>query len=145
MQCVFSGDFAIAVTACDSANSDPEWKDVLQPPNGDNLIGGWVWDQGHLSPVVEIAKRTERDFDTLFPTLVETSVTDAAGRNYEIRGHTVAAGHWQTWMNFSGAYCLDRYECNGHVTHGDYQEVQSLDYTSRFMRPLDRGEEPCPG
>jgi hypothetical protein len=137
LQCVFSEDFAIAVTACDSLDSDPDWKDVLQLPAGDNLIGGWVWDKGQLSPVAKITKSTQREYDTLFPTTVEASVTDAAGRNYRIRGETVAAGHWQTWMNFSAAYCLDRYECNGQVTHGDFQEVQSLDYVSRFMRPLD--------
>lgn len=135
MNCVFGEDLVFACTAFDTLDTGPEWKGVLELPGGDSLISGWVWRDGGLLPIASVAsKRTERDPASLHPTSVEATLVDSEGREYELRGEILASGNWRTWMNFDAVYCLARWECDGRVSHGDFQEVQLIDYVRRFMR-----------
>jgi hypothetical protein len=135
--CVFSEDFAISYFAFDSLDTDPEWKDHLAMPYEDNLLGGWLWKDGELTALTKLTQRTEHDFETLFPTAVTATFTDSKGRTFDLRGDITNAGNWHIWMNFDGAYCGARFECDGHVATGDFQEVQGIDYVKRFRsKPL---------
>jgi hypothetical protein len=133
MTCVFGDDFAFGASAFDSEDTNPEWKGVMTIPGGDPTRGGWILRGGELVPVVSTVKRTIRNRQTLFPEGVEMTVTDANGRNYEIRGTVTAASNWRTWHNFETVICLVRWECEGRVGYGDHQEVLFHDYIRQFI------------
>lgn len=134
MNCAFGDDLVVACTALDTPGTNPEWEGALQRPVGDSLIGGWVWRDGELVAITSVTqKRTSRDFDSLLPTSAEVTLVDGKGRDYDLRAEILAGGNWRTWMNFDAAYCLARWELNGRVSYGDFQEVQGADYVRRFM------------
>jgi hypothetical protein len=132
MTCVFSEDFGFGCTAFDDVAGDPEWRDTFEIPGADNVKGGWVYRDGELVPVVSATKRTFRDPDSLFPTSVELTITDATGRTYPLRGEVRAAANWRTWHNFESIICLTRWRIGDTVGHGDIQECQWSDYIRAF-------------
>jgi hypothetical protein len=136
MTCVFDESFAFGCTAFDDLDNDPEWAGQFQIPGGDNVKGGWVWRDGELIPVVSARKRTERDPDSLFPTSVQLTITDAAGRDYELYGEVTAAANWRTWHNFESIICSTRWSHStgsGEIVgQGDLQECQWSDYIRAF-------------
>jgi hypothetical protein len=132
MTSVFGDDFAFGTTAFDSEDTDPDWKGVLQIPGGDPTRGGWVLRDGELTPVVSTVKRTLRNKETLFPEGVEMTITDAGGRDYEIKGTIKAAANWRTWHNMESVICLTEWECEGRTGYGDTQDVLFHDYIRRF-------------
>ena len=133
MNCTFGEDFAFGAWAYDSLDTDPEWKGVLELPESGNCPGGWIWDDGKFDAIVSARKRTERDFDSLYPTSGEMTLTTASGRDYDFTATMSSGGNWRTWMNFDAAYCTTRWECDGRVSDGDWQEAQYREYIRRFM------------
>jgi hypothetical protein len=134
MHCVFDQDLAFACTAFDTLDAAPDWEGVLERSVPDSLISGWIWRDGQLVPVTAVrTKRTERDPDSLLPRSVSVTLLDSEQRAYELTGEILAGGNWRTWQNFDAAYCLARWELDGRVSHGDFQEVQCVDYVRRFM------------
>lgn len=134
MNCVFGDDLIFACTALDTPDTDPEWEGALPRPVEGSLINGWVWRDGELVAITSVTrKRTRRDFDSLLPISAELAFVDAHGREYNLSAQILAGGNWRTWQNFDAAYCLARWEFDGRVSHGDFQEVQGADYIRRFM------------
>lgn len=129
---VFSDDFMFGCTAFDHPDLDPVWKGHLQVPGDDPTKGGWIYRDGKLVPVVATRKRVTNDPSTLAPTSAEMLMTDANGRNYEIRGEIVAANRIPLWPNMETWVCLSRWECEGQVCYGDLQEVQWHDFIRQF-------------
>lgn len=132
MTAVFGDDFAFGATAFDAEEVDPDWKGTLRIPGGDPTRGGWIMRDGVLTPIVSSVKRTVRNRDTLFPERVEMSLTDATGRTLELTGTITAAACWSIWHNMDAVICLTRWECDGRVTYGDFQDVLLRDYVRRF-------------
>ena len=67
------------------------------------------------------------------PTAAEMVMTDASGRDYELRGEVVAANRIPVWPNMDTWICLARWECEGHIRYGDLQQVQWHDYVRQFL------------
>lgn len=142
MNCVFGEDLAFGCTAYDSLDTDPEWKGELELPAGGNSKGGWIWSDGELATITGARKRTWREPDSLLPTSAEMTLTDSRGREHELRAEMVSGANWRTWMNFDAAYCTTRWELDGRVSYGDFQEAQWWDYVRLFMGrdPLDAAD-----
>lgn len=130
---VFDDDFTFGCTAYDHPDLNPDWKGHLEVPGGDPSKGGWIYRDGTLVPVVTTRKRMHHDYRTMMPTMVEMVLTDATGRDYDIRGEVTAANRYGLWPNVDAWLCLVRWECGGQVCHGDLQEVQWHDYVRRFL------------
>jgi hypothetical protein len=130
---VFNDDFMFGCTAYDHPDLNPDWKNHLQVPGGDPTKGGWVRRDGELIPIVATRKRVQNDYTTLVPASVEMVMTDATGRDYEIRGEVVAANRIPMWLTMDTWICLARWECEGQVCYGDLQQVQWHDYIRQFL------------
>lgn len=128
MTCVYNDHFAFGCTAFDNPETDPDWKGLLELPSGQSVKGGWIYQDGELTPVIAAVKKTRRNTVTLFPEGVDMILTDAKGRQFHMRGEIIAAANWRTWHNFESIICLVRWECDGIVSHGDFQECQWADY-----------------
>ena len=140
MTCVF-GDgsdgrdaFAFGCTAFDNPETDPDWKGLLEVPGGQTVKGGWIYQDGELTPVVSAVKKTRRNAETLFPESVEMTLTDAKGRRFDIRDEIIAAADWRTWHNFDSIICLTRWTCGNRVSHGDSQECHWSEYIRLMHR-----------
>lgn len=131
---VFTDTFAFGCTAYDHPDLNPDWKGQLEVPGGDPAKGGWVYRDGTLIPIVGARKKVQHDHATLQPTTAEMVLTDAAGRDYAIRGEVVAANRHALWPNVNAWLCLIRWEWDGQVCYGDLQQVQWHDYVRQFLR-----------
>jgi hypothetical protein len=136
MTCVFGEDLIFGTTAFDTEDRDPDWKGVLEIPGGDPLRGGWIYRGGEYTPVLSVSKRTVRNEQTLVPESVELSITDASGYSLDITGTILAASGWGAWHNMETMICLTRWECEGRVGYGDFQDVLTHSFISRFMGDL---------
>jgi len=130
---VFNDDFMFGCTAYDHPDLNPDWKAHFQVPGGDPTKGGWVRRDGELIPIVATRKRVQNNYTTLMPTTVEMLMTDATGRDYEIRGEVVAGNRIGMWPTMDTWICSARWECEGQVCHGDLQQVQWHDYIRQFL------------
>jgi hypothetical protein len=130
---VFGPDLSFGTTAFDSEDRDPHWKGVMGLPDGDPLRGGWINRDGVHSPVVSVEKRTHRNSVTFFPETVEMTITDASGFTLDLRGTITAAADWRAWHNMNMVICLTRWEADGRVAYGDFQDVLSHGYLRRFF------------
>jgi hypothetical protein len=130
---VFDDDFMFGCTAYDHPDLNPDWKESLQIPGGDPTKGGWVYRDGRLVPIVATHKRVHNDYSTLVPTTAQMVMTDATGREYDIRGEIVSANRLGVWPNMDSWICLTRWECEGRVCYGDLQQVQWHDYIREFL------------
>ncbi|HEY1969093.1 MAG TPA: hypothetical protein VGH89_14185 [Pseudonocardia sp.] len=133
MTCVFDDDLAFGTTAFDAEETNPDWRGVMKVPGGDPTRGGWVLRGGELVPVVSTVKRTIRNATTRFPEAVELTITDATGQRLEALGTILAAANWRTWHNMDSIICLTRWECDGRIGHGDFQDVWFHDYVRQFL------------
>ncbi len=92
------------------------------------LQDGWVYRDGALRRIVEVAKRTERSADILLPTRHQIRAVDEDGKAYDIHGETVGSCNWNGWPNMLWHQCLTRWTCNGETAWGEVQEVQWHDF-----------------
>lgn len=132
---VFDQDFAFHALAFDDPALKPEWASAfpaIKP--GENLMWGYVWNDGELTPLTDCRKLTTREADGLSPLAVEMEIKDAKGRIFPIRGDVQARMPWQTWQNMNTFFCQTRWQCEGKVGYGDTQDVQFNEFTRRFAR-----------
>jgi hypothetical protein len=120
--------FIFGCTAFDTPDISPDAYPGLEVPNGQNVKGGWVYQDGAMVPVIAARKRTTRNPRTLFPETVELDMVDAKGRSYALKGTITIAADWKTWHNFNSIICLVRWEYDGHIFYGDFQECQWTDF-----------------
>jgi hypothetical protein len=132
MNAAFSENFAFGCTAFDDPSSGPEWAGKFNLPNNNPLRGGWLYKDGIPSVIVKASKVTVRKPGTFYPDRVELTITDARGRTLEIVGTSLAGVMWQTWHNMDSDVTLMRWEADGQVTHGDYQEFLWPEYIRQF-------------
>ncbi len=132
---VFGPDLSFGVTAFDTEDRDPEWKGALTIPGGDPLRAGWICRDGQYSPVAAVSKRTYRNPVTLLPEKVDIELIADDGFRLELAGTITASTHWRTWHNMDTLVCLVRWESDGRITHGDFQDVLYQPYVSRFAQP----------
>ena len=132
---VFNDNFAFHALAHDDPALMPEWVDAFPDVKpGRNLVWGYIWKEGELTPVTAARKLTTREADGLAPRLIEMELDDARGRTFAIRGIVRARTPWQTWQNMNTFFCQTRWECDGVVGYGDTQDVQFNAFTRRFAR-----------
>lgn len=127
---VFGRDLMFGTTAFDT--EDPEWKDELPIPGDDPLRGGWIYRDGTYSAVVSVVKKTYRNPETLFPEAADLTITDASGNTLNLHGTITAASSSSTWPSISAVICLVRWECDGRVAWGDFQDIHYADYQRKF-------------
>lgn len=121
-------NFVFGCTAFDTPELSSDLYPGLVVPGGQNVKGGWVWQNGEMIPVLSAKKRTTRDPRTLIPQTVEMEMVDAQGKTYAIKGTIVAAANWRTWHNFDSWICQARWEYDGKVFYGDFQECHWADF-----------------
>jgi hypothetical protein len=129
---VFNENFMFNCTAFDHPDMNPDWQGLFELPPEAVLKGGWIYQDGRLSEIKSIMKRTEHDPVTLFPKRIEMTLTDDTGAQYHIAGEMTAACAWAAWPNFTFPVCQARWACNGLIGHGDAQEAQWPDYVRAF-------------
>lgn len=130
---VFSDNFMFACLAHDHPDLNPDWKGYLEIPGGDPTRQGWVYRDGTLIPIVASRNRVDVDYTTLVPTTAEMVMTDATGRDYELRGEVVSANRLAAWLNVDTWVCLARWECDGQVCYGELQQMQWHDYIRQSL------------
>jgi len=134
---VFGDDFAFGCTAFDNPETDPDWKGLLEVPGGQTVKGGWIYKDSEITAVISAMKKTTRNPETLFPESVDITIDDAKGRSFKLHGDIIAAGNWRTWHNMESMICLIRWEHEGRVAHGDFQECHWSEYI-HLMRGKSR-------
>jgi hypothetical protein len=120
--------FIFGCTAFDTPQISPDTYPGLEIPGGQNTKGGWVYQNGALTPIISARKRTTRNRLTLFPETVELDMTDVNGRLYALKGTITVAANWKTWHNFDSIICLIRWEFDGMTFYGDFQECHWIDF-----------------
>jgi len=125
---VLDESFIFGCTAFDTPEISPDSYPGLEVPGGQTTKGGWVYQNGAMVPVISSRKRTTRDPHTLFPQTVELDMVDAKGREYTLKGTITMAANWRTWHNFDSIICLIRWEHEGRVFYGDFQECHWIDF-----------------
>jgi hypothetical protein len=126
--------FAFGCTAFDTPELSEDSYPGLAIPGGSNVKGGWVYRDGQMVPILSARKRTIRDRRTLIPQVVEMTLTDSLGREYEIKGTITAAANWRVWHNFDSWICQARWEYDGKVFYGDAQECHWADFVYAARR-----------
>ena len=125
---ILDESFIFGCTAFDTPETSPDSYPGLVVPGGHTVKGGWVYQNGEMVPILSARKRVTRDPRTLIAQTIDMELTDSLGRNYPITGKVVAAANWRTWHNFETWICQVRWEYNGKVFFGDFQECHWLDF-----------------
>jgi hypothetical protein len=128
MQAVFNPDFAINCTVFDQASSSPELRGTLGLPDDETLNSGWIYRDGKVGRVVNARKRVVRVPENDRVIFAEIEVTDELGRTVDTYGKSVASVLYSPWHNIYAPMALMRWECEGMVAYGDYQEGVWNDY-----------------
>jgi hypothetical protein len=132
---VFGDDLAFHVMAFDDPARNPEWIEAFPDiPAGGNLLWGYVFDRGELTPLRHAGKLTHREADGLAPRRIELELIDVKDRQWSITGDVQARMPWQTWQNMNTFFCQTRWEHAGRIGWGDVQDVQFNEFTHRFSR-----------
>ncbi|MFJ9390510.1 hypothetical protein ACIRON_16920 [Nocardioides sp. NPDC101246] len=109
---VFGDDLAFHVVGGDSEEMSPKaahW--------------GYIWRDGELRGLSQMRKKTLREADGIWPTSVEIDLVDSRGDTYEIRGTGRSLLPFPFWPNMITNLMFTRWELNGRVGHGDYQDI----------------------
>jgi hypothetical protein len=128
MQAVFNSDFAINCTMFDQASSSPELRGTLALPDDKTLNSGWIYRDGKVGRVVSARKRVARVPENHRVIYAEIEVTDDLGRTVNTHGRSIASVLYSPWHNIYAPMALMRWECEGLVAYGDYQEGVWNDY-----------------
>lgn len=132
MNASFSNGFAFGCTAFDDPAKKPEWEGAFTLPDNNPLRAGWIHKDGRSTRIVAASKVTVRRKGSMQLDHVELTVVDDTGKTFEITGQSVAGATWQTWHNMDSNINLTRWECDGAVAYGDYQEFLWPDYIRQF-------------
>lgn len=133
---IFDDDFAFHALAFDERARSPEWVDAFtHPPEGGNLVWGYVQRDGEVFPVTRASKLTTRGADCLSPSSFDLEIDDAGGKTHAITGTVNARMPWQTWQNMNVYFCQTRWETAGQTGWGDAQDIQYNQFVNRFGKP----------
>ena len=124
----FSENFYFSVIAYDHPDLNPDWKDLYDFPSDKVLKSGWIYRDGNFFTVQSCRKITEHDPESLFPTAVRMELIDNEGNTYRLKGTIIAASNWTAWLNCEVVLSLCRWEYEGMIGHGDFQEARWTDY-----------------
>jgi hypothetical protein len=128
---VFNKDFSFNCNILEQVQHNPELKGHFDLPPENTVLGGWIQRDGKVSHIVRGTKRTTgRDPHTYLPKSIEFEVTDDLGRTIQVRGTLVAGCPMTVWPNIYFPLCLARWECEGMVAYGDFQEGIWNDYAN---------------
>ncbi|MET0985523.1 MAG: hypothetical protein ABW034_08960, partial [Steroidobacteraceae bacterium] len=125
---VFSDDFAFNCSCTDDPTRSPDWQGIYDIPASQALKGGWIYQKGTYTRVVEASKLTRRDPVTLRPVSHELEVVDEKGQRFSFTGQIEASSPCGYWSNVSIFIALVKWTCNGQTGYGDSQEAQWTDY-----------------
>ncbi|AMN45898.1 hypothetical protein ACG33_01985 [Steroidobacter denitrificans] len=131
---VVDDDFAFHVLAFDSVDGAPDWLSRYQLADFENLVWGYVRQDGETQPLIAARKSTRRGADGLSPTGYSLVLRDAAGVSHEIHGEVRARMPWQTWQNINVHFCQTRWHCARGIGWGDSQDIQQNDFIHHFAR-----------
>jgi len=96
--------------------------EIMIPP--DLFVDGWVFSKGNLARIKAAQKKTRRTQDTLVPLSHAIDFTDPSGKNYHLKGDTIATCNWNIWPNVLCHLCLTHWDLDGQSGWGESQEVQ---------------------
>jgi len=103
---------------------DPRVPDSIGP-----LWHGYVLKDGRVRGLVSGRGRTERQ--GVFVAGQQVSLTDEDGDTYEMTGTAVNWGPWAPYPSVAYYQSLTRWNLNGRIGYGPYQEVISRSYSTR--------------
>lgn len=126
---------AFNVIGFDDPKHGVEWSGAYDVPSEKTLMDGWYLEDGELTKVVRMSKRSDRDpGNRMAPSRVHVDFEDANGRSHTLVGHTRAACWMQNWPNIYVWLPLMEWELDGAKGWGDCQEYLWADYAKRFWR-----------
>lgn len=128
MSGAFNENFYFSVIAYDHPDLNPDWLGIYDFPADKTLKSGWIYRDGKLFTIQSCRKITEHNPDSLFPTAVRMELVDNEGNTYNLKGTIVAASNWTAWMNCEVVISLCRWEYDGMIGYGDFQEAKWTDY-----------------
>lgn len=129
MQGVFHDDFSFNCTMFDQASSSVELVGTpLAMPDEKTLNSGWIYRNGKVGRLVSGRKRVSRLPESGKVHYAEIELMDEFGRRVHARGQAIASINYTPWHNIFAPMALMRWECEGMVAHGDYQEGVWGDY-----------------
>ena len=129
MTAVFGDDLAFHLTATDDPARDPIWKNVYPDFDGAQSVKfGWMIIDGQKTMIRSASKLTEYDRQTLMPKHSDILVVDERNKTHRLRATIVAGTPMHYWHNTRIPICLARWEYEGRVGWGDFQDVQYPDF-----------------
>jgi hypothetical protein len=129
---VFNDQFSFNCSVLDQVEGNPELKGSFVVPMDHTLHGGWLIRDGVLGRLSVARKKVDRDSVTHWPRSVELDLLDEHGRKVNLRGTMVSGIPWQVWPNAIFLISLMRWECEGMVAYGDFQEAHWNDYLNEY-------------
>jgi len=99
---------------------------------------GYVWRDGELRGLASMRKKTFRDAGPIWPTGVELELVDTRGDSYLIRGTGQSMLPFPFWPNMITNLMFTRWELDGRVGYGDYQDIH-FGHTLRSIPSPVRG------
>ena len=91
---------------------------------------GYLLDHGEVYALADVQMTTTRV--GIVPISVDALVTDQRGRTYQLRGVPLAGAPWRAYSTSVTWVGLMRWEHNGAIGHGSFQENHSLVVESRL-------------
>lgn len=105
---------------------DPE-----KPAGQDQKMAhGYLLDHGEVYALTDIQMTTTRV--GIIPIAVDALITDQRGRTFQLRGIPLAGAPWRAYSTSVTWVGLMRWEHNGVIGHGSFQENHSLVVESRL-------------
>lgn len=127
MSGVFNEQFSFNCGLMDHVGSS-EAGNAFELPESKALSGGWLIKDGQVGRLTAARKRIERGKVLRIPTRIVLEMTDELDRTLEIKGEIVSSCPWTPWTNIHMTISLFRWECEGQVAFGDFQEAMWNDY-----------------
>ncbi len=125
---VFGQDFSLVATVFDDPRENPEITGRFALPPERLVTSAWLRRDGHVQRIVAARKRVERDPLTLLANRVDAELTAENGERIQLTGTRFNSMPWRPWPNLQSLVCGMRWECEGRVTFGEYNDNFWNDY-----------------
>jgi hypothetical protein len=123
------------LVAFDDPARGPEWAGhYASPLPGQNLMWGYLHQDGKTTSLRVARKLTLRESDGVTPRGFELGLVDDDGRTLDLNGTITARVPWATWQNVVVHYSLTRWEIGGRTAWGDCQDIHYNRYVHEFTR-----------
>lgn len=131
----FGEDFAMHACAFESRDRHPEWEGLYPTLQaGNELMWGYIWDQGRLIGVTKTDHFVHRAADGLTPDRIELVIHTEEGTQYRFDGVAKSMIPQPGWPNMTYYMGLIEWTYGDRKGYGDIQNVFYGPATRRFRK-----------